>query len=132
MIATDFRGRADCPKQVRTQFDMRWWPHEQIAWWRRVTLPEAPAIPQAERLAGHWINRRLQALLHFLQGRLVCPGGHNATRTVCRIDEHPATAVKHSAGLGQINLVALEGQQACLPEQNIGSYGTVHGLMSMI
>ena len=132
MIATDFRRRADCSEQVRTQFDMRWWPHEQIAWWRRVTLPEALAMPQTERLAGHRINRSIQALLHFPQGRLVFPRGHNATRAVCRIDEHPATAVKHGTGMGQVNLVAFDGQQASLPEQDIGPYGTVNRLVPMV
>jgi hypothetical protein len=132
MIATDFWGCTDCPEQVWTQFYMRWRPHEQIAWWWRVTLPEAAAMPQTERLAGDWIHRSVQTLLHFLQGRLVVPRGHNAPGAVCRVDEHPATAVKHGTGPGQINLIALDSQQACLPQQDIGSYGTVNGLMSMV
>ena len=67
MIATDFRGGADCPKQVRTQFHMRWCPDEQIAWRWRVTLPETPAMPQTERLASRRINGSIQTLLNLLQ-----------------------------------------------------------------
>jgi len=89
-------------------------------------------MPQPERLASRWINGSLQTLLNLLERCLIVPTGHNATSPVCRIDQHPTTAVKNRTGLGQINLVTFDGQQASAPEQNIGPYGTVNRLMPMI
>ena len=110
MIAADFRRCADRAKQVWTKFHLRWAPHEQIAWWGRVTLPEAPAMPKTKRFAGRPINAGIETLFDLVEGRLVLPTWHDATRAIGRIDEHPATTVKDSTGMGQVNLVAFEGQ----------------------
>jgi hypothetical protein len=74
---------------------------------------------QTERLASRRIYGSIQALLDLPEGRLVSPTWHDAASTVCRIDEHPATAVKYGTGVGQVNLVAFDGQQASVPEQDI-------------
>src|ERR1043166_7798672 len=111
---------------------MRWCPDEQIAWRWGVTLPETPTMLQTERLSSRRINGSIQTLRNLLENGLICPTWHNATRTVCRIDEHPTTAVKHGMGPGQVNLVTFDGQQASVPEQDIGPYGTVNRLMPMI
>lgn len=89
-------------------------------------------MPQTERLASRWINCSIQTLLNLLKSCLICSMWHNATIAVCRIDEYPATAVKHSVGTGQVNLVAFDGQQTSLPEQDVGPYSTVNRLMPMV
>jgi hypothetical protein len=89
-------------------------------------------MPQTERLASRRLNGSIQTLLNLPEGRLVFPTWHDTTSTVCRIDEYPATAMKHDTGMGQVNLVAFDGQQASLPEQDIGPYGTVNRLVPMV
>lgn len=132
MIAANFGRCTDWPKEVRTQFYVWWGPDEQIAWQWGVTLPETPTMPQTERLASRWINGSIQTLLNLLKSCLIFSMWHNATIAVCRIDEYPATAVKHSMGTGQVNLVAFDGQQASMPEQDIRPYGTVNRLVPMV
>ena len=89
-------------------------------------------MPQTKRLAGRRINGSIETLRHLLERGLIFPAWHDTTSALCRIDEHPATAVKHGMGMGQVNFVAFDGQQASLPKQDIGSDGTVNGLMPMI
>src|SRR5262249_29791696 len=132
MIAANLGWCTDWPKEVRTQFHMRWCPDEQSAWRWGVALPETPTMPQTERLASRWINSSLQTLFNLLQSGLIVPLWHNATSAVCRIDEHPATAVKNRTSMSQVNLVTFDGQQAGSSEQDIGPYGTVNRLMPII
>jgi hypothetical protein len=89
-------------------------------------------MPQTERLASRRINGSIQTLCNLLQGGLVFPTWHDAASAVCRIDEHPTTAVKHGTGMGQVNLVAFDSQQTSSPEQDIGPYGAVNRLMPVI
>jgi hypothetical protein len=89
-------------------------------------------MPQTERLASRRIYGSIQALLDLPESRLVFPTWHDAASTVCRIDEHPATAVKYGTGVGQVNLVAFDGQQASVPEQDIRPYSTVNRLVPMV
>ena len=112
MIAANFGWCADWPKEVRTQFHMWGCPDEQITWRWGVTLPEAPTIPETKRFASRPIHGGIETLLNLLECRLVFPTWHDTTSTVCRIDEHPATAMKDGTGTFQVNLVAFGGQQA--------------------
>ena len=116
MIAANFRGGADWTKQVRTQFHMWGCPYEQIAWRRRVTLPEAAAMLEIKRFAGRPIHGGIETLFDLLECRLVCPAWYDTTSPVCRVDKHPATTVKDGKGTFQVNLVAFGGQQARLPQ----------------
>jgi hypothetical protein len=108
MIATNFWWCTNWPKEVWTQFHMWWCPDEQIAWRLGVTWPETPTMLQTEWLTSRWINGSIQTLLNLLESCRICPTWYNATSTVCRIHENPATAVKHGAGTGQVNLVTFE------------------------
>src|SRR4029434_3681264 len=71
-------------------------------------------------------------LLDLLEGCLVWPTWHNATSAVCRIDQHPATAVKHGMGTGQVNLVAFDGTHTRLQAQDVGQSRTVTRFIPMI
>jgi hypothetical protein len=116
MIAADFRRGADWTKQVRTQFHMGGGPYEQIARRRRVTLPEATAMLEIQGFASRPIQGGIETLFDLLECRLVGPAWHNTTSAVCRVDEHPAAAVKDGMGTFQVNLVPFSGQQARLAQ----------------
>ena len=110
MMATNFRGCTDGPKEVRTQLNVRWSPYEQIPWGRSTPVPEAAAIVQTKRLTGRWISSVRETLLHLPERCFVLPTWHDAPTAVGGIQEHPATTVEDGARPSYINLIAFHGQ----------------------